>query len=256
MVEIAYTHSSNAHTVAGARRAFCYFREGHRIKSLLDVGAGNGNWLLAAQIAGVADVLGVDGVIPPWEELCVAPDLILQVDLRKPLRLGRGFDAVVCLEVAEHLPEASATTLVSSLCAHADLVFFSAAAPGQHGQNHVNCRAPDYWQVYFNACGFVCLDTLRELMWCDELVEPWYRQNVFVAMRDPDRAGAEPRLRYLIHPAMTEYTDFPSSPMARNFIDLERGAGSPLHYIRLFALAAALRLRRITPVNKAIVEAR
>src|SRR5262249_6052511 len=158
------------------------FQEGRRIASLLDIGAGNGSWLLAAQEAGVTNVLGVDGVKLSRDELCVAPDLILQADLQEPVKLGCKFDAVLCLQVAEHLPNASAATLVSSLCAHADLVFFSAAAPGQHGENHINCRPPDYWQAHFNACGFICLDELREQMWHDEVVEPWYRQNVFVAM--------------------------------------------------------------------------
>lgn len=241
MADIAYTHARNRHTVAGARRGFSYFREGRRIASLLDVGAGNGNWLFAAQESGVTDVLGIDGVMLPPDDLWVSADLMWQRELRQPLKLGRTFDAVLCLEVAEHLPEASAGVLVASLCAHADLVFFSAAAPGQRGENHVNCRAPDYWQAHFNACGFVCQDELRQRMWDEEAIEPWYRQNVFVAMRDDARAGTEPRVRYLIHPAMVEFTEFPTSPIVGDF---DRGGYSPRHYLRLFARALGRRLRR------------
>jgi hypothetical protein len=250
MSEIKYIHARNVHSRSGADRGFSYFQEGRDITSLLDVGAGIGTWLLAAQSAGVSDIFGVDGVRPPLQELCVPPDLILQVDLRQPLSLGRKFDAALCLEVAEHLPEASAATLVSSICNHADLVFFSAATPGQHGENHVNCQPPAYWQAIFNACGFVCLDEIRDRIWDDKAIEPWYRQNVFIAVRDPEHAGAEPRLRYLIHPAMIECTNFPNSPLPRR---LEAGIFSPLHYLRLLLLSIGLRLRRTAGFSSARV---
>ena len=177
------------------------------IKSLLDVGAGTGTWLLAARRVGVGDVLGVDGVAPVDRHLWVDADLIQTVDLRQPMALDRNFDAAICLEVGEHLPSSAARVLVASLCLHSDLIFFSAAVPGQRGEAHVNCQWPVYWQGLFNDFGYSCADELRPLMWNDELVEPWYRQNIFVARRNPSGAGKEPRISALIHPEMLKYID-------------------------------------------------
>jgi len=74
--------------------------------------------------------------------------------------LKRKFDAVLCLEVAEHLDSAFAPTLIDALIKHGNLIYFSAACPGQTGQHHVNCQWPVYWQQLFNERGFACEDDL------------------------------------------------------------------------------------------------
>src|SRR5271155_2886636 len=52
MAEVVYNHASNIHSLEGAFQGFKYLTAGRRIASLLDVGAGNGNWLRAAQNSG------------------------------------------------------------------------------------------------------------------------------------------------------------------------------------------------------------
>jgi hypothetical protein len=116
--------------------------------------------------------------------------------------LGRRFDVAFCLEVGEHLNETAAPVLVSALVAHTDVIWFSAAIPGQVGQHHVNCRWPDYWQSLFNEAGFACSDAIRWRLWDDERIEPWYRQNLFLATRDEALAGLEPRIQRVVHPVM------------------------------------------------------
>ena len=61
---------------------------------------------------------------------------------------------------------------------------------------------PEYWQRLFNGHGYACDDSVRWLIWESREVEPWYRQNVFIAARDPENAGNEPRIRAVVHPEM------------------------------------------------------
>ncbi len=244
VANVPYHFQQNLHTSEGARRGFAYLASGLQISSLLDVGAGVGTWLAAARDLGVQDIVGVDGIAADCAELHVEPGLIKVFDLTAPVSLERRFDAVLCLEVAEHLDEGAADILIQTLCAHGDLIFFSAAAPGQHGEHHVNCRWPTYWQALFNAQGYACRDDVRARMWSDTLIEPWYRQNVFTACRDPAKAGREPRLLHLIHPEMTRHMDFPDSPLARQQHDMSQGKLHPFHYLRLLNRSILRRIHR------------
>jgi hypothetical protein len=250
MSDISYHHDRNLSSFEGARRGLQYLLAGHEIASLLDVGAGTGNWLRAAQQAGIRDCLGVDGVSSSACQLWVKSDLIKFSDLRCPLNIGRRFDAVLCLEVAEHLPEKSARVLIESLCDHSDLVFFSAASPHQHGEAHLNCQWPAYWQALFNERGYVCRDDVRLGMWGDSLVEPWYRQNLFSAIRDTARAGKEPRIASIIHPEMVAFMDFPESPMAKEYMNFIGGGLHPPYYLRLLRLSVRIRISRLLADRK------
>lgn len=197
---IDYNHSHNLHSLSGPRAAFPAIFAGTSPKSLLDVGCGLGTWLKAAQEAGVADVFGIDGIAVAPEKFLVSKTLFRQQDLNQSWDVGRRFDAALCLEVAEHLDEKFAVNLIEALTRHADTVVFGAACPGQTGQHHVNCQWPAYWQKLFNDLGYVCTDEVRWRIWQDERIEPWYRQNLFVARRDPARAGNEARILPVMHP--------------------------------------------------------
>jgi hypothetical protein len=142
----------------------------------------------------------VDGIEIAEDKLLIPRNRFRQQNLTQPWDLGRRFDVAICLEVAEHLESDFAPILIDSLVRHADRIFFGAARPGQTGQHHVNCQWPSYWQKKFNDRGFVCADDIRWKIWDDERIEPWYRQNIFLATRDAQRAGTEPRLRSVIHP--------------------------------------------------------
>jgi SAM-dependent methyltransferase len=201
-VVIDYVHSANLHTLAGAEAAFPHLIRNRDPTSLLDVGCGTGTWIRAAQRHGISDVYGVDGVNISKDVLLFSNELFRQQDLTLEWNLGRKFDVVLCLEVAEHLPPSSAELLIKTLVTHSDVVVFSAACPGQLGQHHINCQWPEYWQNVFNTRGYVCDDSVRWEIWDLEPVEPWYRQNIFIAGRSTDMAGQEPRIKSVVHPQM------------------------------------------------------
>jgi SAM-dependent methyltransferase len=151
--------------------------------SVLDVGCGVGGWV-ATWLGSGADAIGVDGDYVPRDQLCIPADRFISHDLSTPLDLGRRFDLVTCLEVAEHLPPEAAATIVDSLCRHADVIVFSAAIPGQGGTGHINERWPSFWAELFGTHGYRPYDLLRSRLWWDTRCEWWYRQNVLVFAAD------------------------------------------------------------------------
>src|SRR4051794_16368213 len=88
-----------------------------RPQSVVDVGCGNGPWLGVWLELGVDDVIGVDGDYVDRTTLRMPADRFLARDLTQPLRLDRGFDLAMSLEVGEHLPHERAASFVGDLCA-------------------------------------------------------------------------------------------------------------------------------------------
>ena len=210
MSMINYNHSLNSHGEASPMELLPILLNGMGVSSLLDVGAGTGTWFSAARKYGILDTRGIDGVLVSAADLKCDPKLIDSVDLVSPFQLNRHFDIVLCLEVAEHLPSESAQFLIESITSHTDLVFFSAAIPGQNGQHHVNCQWPVYWQNLFNRYGFECVDDLRPKIWNMD-VDPWYKNNMIKAFKSK-KAGSEPRILSLIHPEMLVHIHAPFVP--------------------------------------------
>jgi SAM-dependent methyltransferase len=178
---------------------------------VIDVGCGVGAWLAVFREHGVGDVWGVDGAYVARSGLEIPPERFLTADLCEPLSIVERFDLAVCLEVAEHLPEDCAQTLVDSLVRLAPVILFSAAIPFQRGELHLNEQWPDYWSERFRSRAYEAVDCLRDLIWHNERVEPWYAQNVLLfasrsylqgrpelrthIVRDPaDLARVHPRL--------------------------------------------------------------
>jgi SAM-dependent methyltransferase len=153
-------------------------------RSVLDLGCGPGTWLEEFTRQGIEDVFGVEGA---WLDPSVLriPAAKVQIhDLTRPLSLARRFDLAISLEVGEHVPDSAAAGLVKMLTEHAPVVAFSAAAPLQGGTHHVNERWPGYWAGLFAAHGFVSVDVLRPRIWLDEQIAWYYRQNMFLAVRE------------------------------------------------------------------------
>jgi hypothetical protein len=198
---INYNHSKNAHSTHGPEVALPLILD-QIPNSLLDVGCGTGTWMRSAKKLGVPIVFGVDGICP--EERFYGDNEFQKIDFRAPWKLNERYEVALCLEVAEHIEKEYAEQFIQNIVAHADKIYFSAACPGQIGDHHVNCQWPQYWQKVFNKYGFVCSDKVRWKIWNASEVEPWYRQNLFIAEKNGIEAGKEARLNSIINPAMLD----------------------------------------------------
>ncbi len=153
-------------------------------QSVLDLGCGTGTWLKVFKNKyNVRDIFGVDGYYVEKEQLEIPAGKFYPHNLEEPLNLGRHFDLVVTLEVAEHLSEQCADIFVTSIVNHAPVVLFSAAIPNQGGDHHVNEQWPDYWIRKFNKHDYVVIDCIRDKVWNSDTVVWWYAQNMLLFVK-------------------------------------------------------------------------
>ena len=148
--------------------------------SVLDVGCGLGHFCRVFMESGVERVLGIDGDYLDRSKLLIPESHFQSVDLSAPFDLGEEFDLVISLEVAEHLPEASAEDFVASLARHGETILFSAAFPGQGGQRHINEQWAGWWTAKFLAQGYHAYDFVRLQVLDSPFLPPWYRFNPLV----------------------------------------------------------------------------
>jgi len=181
-------------------------------KSVIDLGCGLGAFLRIFQENGVEKILGLDGNYVKRENLLISPEKFLARDLKEKIHLDEKFDLVVCLEVAEHLPEKCTEDFIESLTSLGPVVLFSAAVPHQGGENHINEQWPPYWIEKFAKRGYLLVDALRNELWDNEKVAFWFAQNSFIFV-DQTRINNYPKLNEalnknplpnlsVVHPAM------------------------------------------------------
>ncbi len=178
--QVNYKHDTTIHNFSAAKQILPFLLKLNPVNSILDIGCGIGTWLAVAQGLGVKETIGVDGVDLTQDELKIPVNHFIKSDLTVPINLDKNFDMVLCLEVAEHLPEKYAKTLIDTLTHHSDFIIFSAATPGQGGQNHLNEQWPDYWQKLFLNNGYYPSEILRNYFWNNKEIEWWYRQNIII----------------------------------------------------------------------------
>jgi len=243
---IDYDHALNVHTKGGPQAAFSGLLKlfSQKPTSVIDVGCGTGVWLRAAIDNGIADAIGIDGIAVPEASLAVPRSLIAIHDLTTPINVDRRFDLAICLEVAEHLDEQFGPVLIESLTNLADTVIFSAACPDQQGQHHVNCQWPAYWQHLFNQRHYFCDDFARWAIWDNAAVEPWFRQNMFVARRDPAAAGKEKRIPAVLHPDFAVLKQSAVSARAKMVREIQEGGMPAAWYCSLPFTALAGKIKR------------
>jgi len=193
------------------------------VRSVVDIGCGDGTWLRAFAAHGAAEVQGIDGPWVPEANLRIASECFNRFDLgtaplpyRSPLPDGRRFDLAISFELLEHLEEERADALVELLCSLSDTLLVSAAAPHQGGTRHVNEQWPSYWAERFERRGYKPFDFLRYAVWDDDRIAPWYRQNIIGYFRgevpasvrafgERGLAGLLEQPRALCHPGVFSY---------------------------------------------------
>jgi len=155
-----------------------------RPSGFLDLGCGDGWSVRTARVNGIDPAIGIE-----LSQACVDVGMyyadIRQHDLTQPLQIPYQFDLINCLEVAEHLPESAADTLVRTIKWHArNWVVWTAAVPGQGGDGHINCQPHEYWKQKFSEVNMHFADETTALVKQAWLVctsnKIWYPANVQV----------------------------------------------------------------------------
>jgi SAM-dependent methyltransferase len=129
-------------------KLWTYLIERFALRSMLDVGCGEGNAVHFFHKRGVY-AHGIDGlrrnvdnaVVPIALHDLLGGSYIMPVDL------------VWTCEVAEHIDPAHVDNFIDTL-ANGRIVAMTHALPGQAGHHHVNCQAPEYWIDLMASRGF------------------------------------------------------------------------------------------------------
>lgn len=162
-------------------------REYLQPESVLDVGCGVGTWLdVWSTGSSSIECLGIEGEHIFDREIVCDRDLIITENLANGFELGRQFDLVSSLEVAEHIDQEAEEKYFRSLVKHGNVILFSAAIPHQGGVYHVNEQWQSYWAKKFQTAGFVALDVIRPRIWNDPEVAWWYAQNCLLFVRSAE----------------------------------------------------------------------
>lgn len=119
------------------------------VRSVIDVGCGEGHALSHFAHAGCSLVHGVDGV-PQREPYIEQHDYTTG-----PLVPEVRYDLCWCCEFVEHVKPRYAPNFISTFLA-ADLLLMSHATPGQGGHHHVNCQPSGFWIALLAGYGFEC----------------------------------------------------------------------------------------------------
>jgi SAM-dependent methyltransferase len=170
-------------------------------RSVVDVGCGTGDWLDVFATQGIRDYVGVDGEYA--EHAAIPQAHFVAKDLALPCTFERTFDLAISLEVAEHLERERAESFVADLTRLAPAVLFSAAIPGQGGTHHVNEQWQSWWADLFSVHGYAARDVVRPMIWSDDRVAYFYRQNTILYLRDSEPSQT---ILDLVHPRAFEVT--------------------------------------------------
>jgi hypothetical protein len=172
------------------------FKVAGRFESAVDVGGGTGAWARALQESGVNRVICIDDPAIGKDELLIDSSYFIGCDLSREFPQVARAELAVCLELAEHLPEAQSEPLVRFLTSCADVVLFSASIPGQPSPYHINEQPPAYWRRLFGERGFRTYDCIRPHILDNKEIPYWYRQNIILFASESSAAargiGSEP----------------------------------------------------------------
>ncbi len=152
--------------------------------TVIDVGCGLGTWLSVFKELGVENILGLDGNWVNENSLYIDKEEFIKTNLENPIIFDEKFDLAMSLEVAEHLSNENAHNFIKYLTDKSNFVLFSAAIPHQGGTNHINEQWQSYWIDIFEENRFKTLDFLRPLIWNNDKIGWWYRQNIFLFIKD------------------------------------------------------------------------
>ena len=166
------------------------FKSAIQIKSIKDVGCGEGEWFNSKVLnEGKYDLFAYD--LP--EAIALAKSKS-KIDIKfHPINLEfieinifADTDVTIFTEVAEHLTEECAKKIINFICDTSKIVIFSGAIPGQGGYNHINEQPLKYWIQLFEVNNFIPVDFLRPIIREEKSVPFYYRNNLFLFIKNSD----------------------------------------------------------------------
>jgi len=185
-----------------------YILEWYDPKSVADIGCAEGTWLaIIKDLDDNIEIAGFDGNYIDKNKLEIDYRNFTAVDLDYIRDVGRRFDLVISTEVAEHLRPESSEQFIELLTSASDNVLFSAAIPGQGGDNHINEKWQSYWEQMFVTRGFIPDYSVRDFFWNDTKITNWRRQNIMFYTRNPmkiNKPAGSIQLTDVIHPDFFE----------------------------------------------------
>lgn len=243
-----YKHIDQTHNKNAATAILPKVLEIVHPKSVIDVGCGTGSFLSVCKDLGIENLLGIDGKWLDKTRLYVDPNIIIEKDLCQEIVLNRKFDLAISLEVAEHLPEDFSDIFVTSLTNLSDVILFSAALPGQGGQNHLNEQWIDYWVEKFEKKNFSFYDVFRFQFWDNPSVDFWYSQNMFLVIKEGTNNFNLQKVtnpKSIVHPELFKLNRRMEEDLALKYREIVWGEKAVGYYLKLLIKSILLRLNII-----------
>ena len=170
-------------SLTSAGKTLHHLKKFYDFSTVVDFGCGTGTWLKVCQEIGCKNTLGLDDYAE--ETLLEIPkENFLRKNIGESIELKKKYDLAISLEAAEHIGKDFSENIVKNLVHASDVILFSAALPGQGGTNHVNEQPPNFWAEKFKKHKFVQYDFLRSLIWEEDEVAWWYKQNIFLYINE------------------------------------------------------------------------
>ena len=169
--------SASAHVVVSLLKLIL------EVRSVLDVGCGDGRWLACFKSSGVPSIYGVDGEWTDQDHLLIDKEEFTVTDLSKSFDLGKRFDIAISLEVAEHVDAECSALFVENLTKHSDMVLFGAAIPFQAASGTSTSAGNPTGLRYSKLRAINASDPFRSQIWQRRDVSVWYRQNMLVYIK-------------------------------------------------------------------------
>jgi hypothetical protein len=148
-------------------------------KSVCDFGCGPGKYVNWLRKSGI-ECDGYDGN-PNTNALSL--DVCQSINLAEPINFQKQYDAIISLEVAEHIPKQYESIFLDNLAIHArEMIVLSWAVPGQLGDGHVNCRMNSYAAHQLGRRGFR-LQPAATISLRKHCSLPWFGNSLMVFSR-------------------------------------------------------------------------
>lgn len=129
-----------------------WFVKEFKIKSVLDVGCGEGHSLKYFLDLG-CDVLGIEGSSQAIKDSVISDKIIKHDFCDGPYIPEKKFDLIWCCEFVEHVDERFMLNFIETFkkCKY---LMITHATPGQGGYHHVNEQSVTYWLKNLKEAGF------------------------------------------------------------------------------------------------------